>query len=328
MKTTIVSADKLPKPKEISFQYNCREPSPASKAYKEMRETLRRKPEEFVELNSGVTLANQKYLLDGGHTYLAIQDAIKEDGVDPSKVKVKVVYMDDLSPEEMTKRSVGLNNKVTPPLRGERAIKGDWKVIQKHLSDDLEKLYEFKTNATPDHVYKVDFLVALLHGWYHTSQERCYSSKGVLVRLYTPEKYEKQLPYLNLGVKMWCTIYRDILKDRRSRDLEGMREDRETVLPDGTVAPDFLPEAYVWPVYSAFHTIIAKREGAESLAKAKGRLAELADPNRAIPASWARDKKRMLDELFKSYRANGKNPTKLGKDSVAYMRQTVALLDG
>lgn len=313
METTVITAKELPK--NLSFQFNPRAPSPSSRAYKLMRATLETAPESFVELNTGIVIANGKFVLDGGHTILAIQDAIREAKVDATKVRLRVTWMKDLSEEQMVQRSVSLNTKVTPPLRGEKAIQGFWNVLEKNLNDEFQPFFEFKPNTKPGAKFHVDFLVALLHGWQEHSPERSYASKGVLVRLFTADKYQRLLPFLNLSVEWWSFIYQEMLKDKRVMKWEGVNEERTAILPNGKDVKGFIPEAYVWPVYAAFHTIIAKQQGA--LVK---------DVRKAIEEAWDAKKVKMLNKLAADYKEQGFNPTRLGKTSEVYLHQVVALL--
>jgi hypothetical protein len=315
MKTSTVTVDQLPK--NVSFEYNCREPSKSSKAYKMMREQLKNAPEAFVELNTGIVLANDRYVLDGGHTILALMDALKEGEIDPKKVKVRVTFMDRLSPEEMAKRSVGLNTKVTPPLRGEKDIQGHWEVLKRNLDAKHEKLFEFKPNTNPGAQYLVDFLVAIIHGWSGHSPERCYAGKGVLVRLFTPEKYARFLPYLSLALEWWSFIYQELAKDSKVKSWDGVRKDRTVTLPDGTEFQGFVPEAYVWPLFTAFHQVILK-------ALKEGWL--VAETRKELEKRWTQKKRKMLTVLAGDYRDAGNSPTRMGKSSDTYLHQTVALL--
>jgi hypothetical protein len=313
MTTELVSASGLPK--NLSFQFNPREPSTSSRAYKAMREQLEKDPAAFAQLNTGIVIANDRFVLDGGHTILAIQDSIKEGKVKPEQVQLRVTYMGGLSEGEMAARAIALNTKVTPPLRGEKAIQGHWLALERNLDDKYRSLYEFKPNTNLNSRFHVDFLVALLHGWQEHSPERCYASKGVLVRLFTPEKYSALLPVLNLAVAWWSFIYRELLKEKRVQEWEGVNAERAAVLPDGSESSGFLSEAYVWPVYAAFHTVISQTRG-EPVKAVRA----------ALDAAWSERKGRMLNKLSASYRDAGSNPTKLGKDSKAYLQQVVALL--
>lgn len=292
-------------------------PSKSSKAYKDMREQLRNNPEAFLELNTGIVIANQKYILDGGHTVLALQDAIKEDEVDGSKVKVRVTYMDDLSPEEMAKRSVGLNTKVTPPLRGEKDILGHWDSLKKNLEPKKRDLFEFKPNTNPGAKYLVDFLVAIIHAWSGHSPERCYAGKGVLVRLYTPDKYQKLMPFLDLALEWYSFLYEELVRTPKLKGWDGVRKDRDVVLPNGKTVTGFMPEAYIWPLFAAFH---------QPIVKAQKEQWPVATAEQELRALWGRKKGKMLTVLSKDYQAAGNSPTRLGKNSESYIHQIVALL--
>jgi hypothetical protein len=315
METQVISATEIPK--TLSYEYNCRNPSKTSRAYRKMRDQLRANPAAFVELNSGVVIANGKYVLDGAHTLLAIQDAIREGEVDAKQVHVRVTWMRDLSKEQMAERSVGLNTKVTPPLRGEKWLLGHWDAIEAKLDEKLRPLYRFKPGTAPEARYEVDFLVALLHAWQERSPERAYSSKGVIVRLYTPEKYQLLLPLLNVAVDWYSRLYEDLVSEKKMQSFEGVHPDREVVLPNGKRIKGMLPEAYVWPVFSAFHTLAAKAIKAGTGHKQfRAQLDEV----------WAERRSRMVNKLVLDYRENGASPTRLGKDSEAYLHQVVAAI--
>lgn len=313
METTVTTAAELPR--TLSYEFNPRMPSTASRAYRAMREQLATDPAAFAQLNTGLVIANDRYVLDGGHTILAVQDAVKEGIVQASAVPLRITWMTGLTDEQMAARAIALNRKVTPPLRGEKAIQGAWLSLERNLDEEYRGLYEFKPNTNAKARFHVDFLVALLHGWQEHSPERCYSSKGVLVRLFTPEKYRSLLPVMNLSVRWWSFLYRELLKEKRVREWMGVLEDRTAVLPDGTEVKGFLPEGYVWPVYAAFHTVIARTAGEPTAAVEK-----------ALKQAWAERKGRMLNKLSASYRDAGGNPSRLGKDGKAYLQQVVAIL--
>jgi hypothetical protein len=308
----IIPASELPK--NISFEYNSRYPSKASHAYKSMREQLVINPADFVNLNSGITIANKKYILDGGHTFKAIEDAIKEDKLDPEQVKVKVIHYDNLTPAEMARMSKGLNNKVTPPLIGQKDLEGAWDKLKKMLDKQYQKFYEFRPNTRPGAPFKVDTLVALLHAWTVSPAERCYSGKGLLVRLYSDDKYESTLEYINAAIEVFSYITKDLTEDPQMQKLNGYRERKKTTLPNGEEISGNLPQAYIWPIFASYYSLLERApEGTDSIV-------------RFFKKVYNEKRTQHIKQLLDDYKLADKNPTKLGKTDRAYLKQAVVVL--
>lgn len=305
--TYVMSASDLPE--NLSFEFNARSPSRASRAYKSMRETLATQPERFIELNGGISLASGRYILDGGHTVTAIMDAIKEDGVDPKRVHIAVRDYGELSPNEMGLRSAALNRRVTPPLMGEKDLEGVWAPIKDALDKKYQGLYEFRPNTKPDAPYRVDFLVALLHAWTETKADRSYSGKGQLVRLFSAEKYSRVLPRLNEAIEFYADVYKTLLEDKKILKLDCCKPDAETVLPTGERVTGFIPESLIWPTFAAFSALL----------NSKGEWT-------AAPADELKAKKaKLVKQLLADYKEAGNNPGVYGKTPTNYLNAVVAL---
>lgn len=304
---TVIPVSEL-KP-NLTVDFNCRSPSRHSKAYLSMREVLRDAPEMFVKLNGGMTLAN-RHILDGGHTYLAIQDAIAEgDLEDPSKAFVRVTDMGDLSNDEMAMRSVALNRRVTPPLIGEKDLLGHWEML-KIFTQPLGN-FEFRPNTVPEANYTVSFLVALLNGWTSKTAEKSYSSKGSLVRLYSDDKYMNILPLLPQMIEVYSFIYEALGNEEKLvAKLIGYRADREVVLPNGKTITGFIPESYLWPAYGALQMLVDEQ----------GELTK--DPIELIKSRMPA----IVKTLLADYKKSGSGPAKYGKDSINYLNMTVCVL--
>lgn len=293
----------------MSFDYNCRSPSRRSKAYLSMRETLKDAPELFYDLNGGITIAGN-YILDGGHTYLAVRDAIKSGELtDPSRVHVKVTDMGNLSKDEMAMRSVALNRRVTPPLAGEKDILGHWdklKTVTKPL-----KNFEFRPNTNDNARYDVSFLVALLNGWQSKTAEKSYSSKGSLVRLYNDDKYAAILPLLPEMINTYSFIYEMLINDEKAiNKLAGYVPNRVVTLPNGSKIEGYIPEAYIWSIYGAVQSIINEEGALEQ------------DPQELIE----RKKTSIVKTLLADYKRTGSAPAKYGKDGASYLNMKIAIL--
>jgi hypothetical protein len=305
--TYVISAAELPK--DISFEYNARSPSRASRAYKSMRETLANQPERFIELNGGISLAGGKYVLDGGHTVTAIQDAIREDGVDPKRVHIAVRDYGELSHSEMGLRSAALNRRVTPPLMGEKDLEGVWDPIKNALDKKYLGLYEFRPNTRPDAPYNVSFLVALLHAWTETQAERCYSGKGQLVRLFSAAKYSRVLPHLNMAIEFYGDVYKALLSDKKIAKLDCVKPDSEVTLPSGEKITGFIPESLVWPTFAAFSALL----------DSKGNWAH--DPRDELQKKLPK----LVKQLLADYKEAGNNPGVYGKTPTNYLSAVIAL---
>ncbi len=302
----VTAADLKP---NLSFDFNCRSPSRHSKAYISMRETLKEAPELFIQLNGGITVAGD-YILDGGHTYLAIRDAISAGELsDATRASVRITDMGKLSKDQMAMRSVALNRRVTPPLTGERDILGHWDKLKANIKNP--NLYEFRPHTNENAKYDVSFLIALLNGWHSKTAEKSYSSKGSLVRLYSDDKYAKLLPLLNQMAEVYSLIYEMLLADEKTvSKLAGYIPARVVTLPDGHKTEGYLPEAYIWPIYGAFKSLINEQ----------GELVE-------GPAELLSKKKSsIVKTLLSDYKRSGSGPAKYGKDGVNYLNMTIAIL--
>jgi len=295
--------------KNLSMKYNCRSPSRHSKAYLSMRDTAREAPELFVALNGGIVVAGD-YILDGGHTYLALTDAFKAQEVNPADISVRITDLGNLSADEMIMRSVALNRRVTPPLMGERDLKGDWDKLKSHLGKSV-KLFEFRPNTNPEAHYQVGFLVALLNAWSTKSADKSYSSKGNLIRLYTDDKYATVLPLLPKMLDVYSFIYEMLISDEKTvKKLAGYNPNKLVTLPNGTEIMGYLPEAFLWPIFGAVHALINE----------EGELTK--DPITVITKKRAA----IVKQLLADYKKSGSGPAKYGKDSAYYLNMAIAIL--
>ena len=301
---------------DLSYKYNSRFATTRGRAYKSMLETLRTEPDAFCGQNSGIVIANSEFILDGGTTYKALRD-FRASGGDLSQVRVKVFYKDGMTEEEMVKDSKGLNTKVTPPLTGERDLLGDWDDIKARLDPKYADMFEFRPGTNPKARFRVEFLVAILHGlWPGKSRtnrvDRVYSSKGKLVEQFTRDKYRAAYDRLNEGIELWSLVAEKIasLSDKEINRVGGIRKPGRMILPNGKEVEARIPEPYIWPIFCAFGKLLDDK------------------------AEWAKPPEAMLDKSFKKmwnqlvadWREAGKNPTQLGKTPSAYLNQVVALL--
>lgn len=305
----VLSAKDLPT--NLTFDFNCRHPSRGSKAYKEMMKTLQEKPEDFIVNNAGIYIANGKHILDGGHTYLAIQDCKKE-GVALDNVFVKVMYLNDLSPKEMAERSIFLNNRTTPPEHGIRDLKGEWELIKNNLNPKYAELIEYRPNTNPNAKFKVGFLAALLHAWTADSAEKSYSDSGQVARYFNLEKHKNIVRKVDTAVELYSQIAKDLAKDKKIRELDDVTEDKRTYLPNGEVLDVGLPKSLVLPVFAAFGKLL----------NADGEWKNGVDPVKV----WQRKKSEMVQRLLKSYRESGRNANRMAKQKDCYVQAQVALL--
>ncbi len=296
----IIPASKLPR--NLKFDFNCRAPSRGSKAYKDMIHTLETEPQKFNAWNCGIHIANNVEVLDGGHTSLAIWDA-RDKGFDLNGVLVRVFWYDDLKPHEMAEKSKFLNNKVTPLLRGEKDVMGDWDSLKAHLDGKYLELFEFKPN-TKQGALKVDKLVGMLNALTADTGERSYSGPTALVRLYKDgTKYQKFLKRINDAIDLYSVIALDLATDKKVLAIDGTKQGRTMKLPDGKVAPNYVPDAYIWPVFSAFSLQLDENGDWKT------------DPQKL----WKNVKTKMVSQLNKEARARNSDPTKVGKSREVYL---------
>ncbi len=292
----------------LNFDFNTRSPSRRSKAYISMRETLKDSPESFIHLNGGITVAGD-HILDGGHTYLAIRDAISAGEVDPARIQIRVTEMGDLTKDEMAERSVALNRRVTPPLAGERDLLGHWDKLKAHTHPI--GIYEFRPNTNPAAKYDMSMLIAMLSAWQSKTAEKSYSNKGGLVRLYHDDKYTLLLPLLPKMIEVYSAIYETLLGETKViNTLAGYNAQRVVTLPNGATVQGYLPEAYIWTIFGAFRSLI----------DSKGELTQ--DPIALLKSK----KKAIIKTLIEDYKKSGSGPAKYGKDNVNYLNMTIAIL--
>jgi hypothetical protein len=298
--TEVMSAEEFLK-NSYSLIYNVRDPSRRYLPYKAMLRQLKIAPQNFFNKNSGVTIANDEFLIDGGNTSLALSDA-QFQGCDLSQVRVKVTRMHDLSVEQMKDASRGLNYKTQQPNYGIRDLEGAWNNIKAILSDKYKHLFEFRPNSMPNAPYKVTFLVALIHALNSRVADKSYSSKGVIAKNYTDEKYQKVLPLLNEAIEIYSMIHKDLAASPIVSTFNG-RSKRLTILPNGEAVKPTIPAGYLFPVFSAFAYALTK----------DGRW--IANPT----AIWEQSKDSIIALLDQRYKKCGKNANKVGKDRTTYV---------
>lgn len=310
----IIDATKLPA--TWHYEYNARQPSPISKAYKAMRQTIENEPASFLRKNGGIVLVNDEYILDGGHTYLAIMDA-RKDGQDVSQVRVKVFKEHSDNIKDIVLQSEGLNDRVTPPLYGIRDLKGDWDGIKHFLDKKYAKWFQFRPNANPTAAYEVKFLVALLHGWWPGANRegkvsQAYANKGVLVKLYDEDKYRPILERINDAIDLWSYVAKTIaeLPEKEKRKV-GSIKDGYMRLPNGEEIQVSIPEPFIWLIYCALGVLIDKN----------GQWT-VNDPKAVLEERWGA----MWKVLAKEYKENGSNFGYLGKNQLAYANIRSALV--
>lgn len=293
-----------------AFAFNARLPSTKSKAYQEMLKTLREEPQAFFYRNAGVFIANEEYLLDGGHTYLALKNAKELEDISISEVQLKVTEESGLTNEEMVDRAKGYNTRVSPPLRGIRDLEGEFADLEGHLGS-YGPQFEFRPGTNPNAAYKVDFLIALLNAlegklklW------RSYASKGVLVRLYTKDKYGLIIEHLVIAIELWSQIYKDLLKNPKVIKWQGVSKDRTVILPTGETVKGSIPEGYMWPIFSAFSKLLDEG-GSWKMNPLK---------------AWKVGQEKLINIVSRAHTEYARNPNAIGKAEPVYLKAAVALL--
>lgn len=305
----VVCAAELPT--NLTFDFNCRHPSRGSKAYKEMMKTVQESPEDFIVNNAGIYIANGKHILDGGHTYMVFQDCKKE-GIDLSRVFVKVVHLEDLSPKQMAERSIFLNNRTTPPEHGIRDLKGEWDLIKNNLNPKYAELIEYRPNTNPNARFKVGFLASLLNAWVADSAEKSYGDSGQVARYFNLEKHKNLVRKVDQAVELYSLIAKDLAKDKKIKELDDVTPDKRTYLPNGDVLDVGIPKSLVLPLFAAFGKLLTP----------EGEWKNNVDPAKV----WQRKRSEMVTRLIKSYREAGRNANRMAKGREVYTQCQVALL--
>lgn len=310
LETEVISYRDLPK--NLSLEYNVRAPTRHSKAYKAMMETLKTNPEEFVFKNQGITIANGKYILNGGHTWLALEDSRKA-GINLEEVRLKVIWEQGLDHKDMLLRSEGLNINITPPLYGIRDAKGDWDMVKNNLPDKYEEFYQFRPGTKPEAPFDVSFLLCLLHGWHpgRSKLEHVYNGKNIIIRLWEEHKYRLIVDKLGEAIEAWSMIAESIASLPKSElDKVGIKSTGKMILPDGRKLDKYIPEAFIWPMYSGIGKLIDEDTG-EWKKDWRGIF------KKSFKAAWA--------TLLKDFRENKKDASTYGKNSMSYLNMQVTI---
>ncbi len=334
--TLTVRAKNLPKTWKLGP--NARYANLKAKPAKEMLRTLESEPESFVFKNNGMMLVTKSLksngdevtlvcsepeegefapghgVLNGGHTYMALLDALENHERFPKAGDAVVVVtvalgVDD---EEISRISKARNTSQQVPLHALRELDGDWTELKKYLPATSLKLVCFKPND-PDVDVDSDFDVtdlvrrlAVMNNELFPAENaehpvRAYASIGALVRQFDPAKFialAKCLPDIlkleELVVRKWEELYGRNRTDDGKEKIDLSRTSGCSSAPsrllNGFEAGVTIADPFVLPVMAAFRVFL--RDGKWLM---------------PMEEAWAAYGERTIRDLWKAYKEEGKS---------------------
>jgi hypothetical protein len=317
---------------------NARYANLKAKPAKDMLATLSNDPESFVLKNNGMMVVakslrsegNQVELvcsepdetefapghgvLNGGHTYTAIKEALADPKKYPGAGEAVVLVTVGLGidEEEISRISKARNTSEKVPLHALRNLDGDWTDLKKHLPPESRHLVFFKPNepdVDADAGFDVTDLVrrlAVMNNELFPAENgdhpvRAYSGIGALVRQYDKNKFTKlaeRLPDMlrleELVVRKYEELYGRGRKDDGKEKIDlsrtsGCSSEPSTLLT-GYRASVTIADPFVLPVMAAFRVFLQDGEWVMPMEDA-----------------WSKYGERVIRDLWKAYREEGKS---------------------
>ncbi len=292
-------------PRTFTYGPNARFASLEKKPAKEMLATLASDPEAFVLNNNGIMLVAETLraesdsvelicheaetdeempghgILNGGHTYKALQEALANPDEYPRAADEAVVVMtvglgigkDDR--EEISRISKARNTSEKVPLHALRELNGDWSDLKRYLPEDSRPLVAFKPGENPEAEFDVTDVVrrlALFNNRLFPAQESAhpvaaYTSIGSLVKKYDQKHFFDVAPLLPdiLRLEELVVQYYESSSGQKARDqaklgvitkLSGNSPQPMTLL-SGYRSSMTLADPYVLPVVAAFRVFVS-----------------------------------------------------------------------
>ena len=327
-------------PRTFTYGPNARYATLEKKPAKEMLATLASDPEAFIFNNNGIMLVAESLraesdsvelicheaetdeempghgVLNGGHTYMALTEALANADEYPRAAEEAVVVLtvglgigkDDK--EEISRISRARNTSEKVPLHALRELAGDWLTLKRHLPEQTRPLVAFKPDdpETPNAEFDVTDLVrrlALFNNRLFPAQESthpvaAYTSIGTLVKKFQQEEFLDVAPLLPdiLQLEELVVRYYESSNGQKARDqakigvvtkLSGNSPNPMTLL-SGYESSITLADPYVLPVVAAFRVFV--RDGKW--------LADMA-------TLWEKYGARVVGALLETYKEQGKS---------------------
>ncbi len=291
-------------PRTFTYGPNARFASLDKKPAKEMLATLASDPEAFVLNNNGIMLVAESLraesdsvelvcheaetdeempghgILNGGHTYKALQEALANPSEYPRAADEAVVVVtvglgigkDDR--EEISRISKARNTSEKVPLHALRELNGDWSDLKRYLPEEARPLVAFKPGENPEAEFDVTDVVrrlALFNNRLFPAQESAhpvaaYTSIGSLVKKYDQKHFFDVAPLLPdiLRLEELVVQYYESSSGQKARDqaklgvitkLSGNSPQPMTLL-SGYRSSMTLADPYVLPVVAAFRVFV------------------------------------------------------------------------
>lgn len=325
-------------PLDWPYGPNARFASRTARPVRAMLQTLQQEPKSFVWRNGGILLVADSIevpfpghvrlllhepddgghypghgVLNGGHTYLAINEARTaqyQGALESAMVMVTVAV--GIPDADIPAISRARNTSHPVPLYALRELAGDWEVLKEWLPERTLELVRFKPNdpnATSAD-YDVTDLVRRLavmddRLWPAAKSEhpiKAYSGIGTLVKRYTPAHFQPLAPLLPdfLLLEELITRHYEEVNGQPARKhgaigvlgkVSGCKMKPHTLLT-GYQAAFTLSEAFILPVMAAFRVFLRP---------------DLSGWLRPLPELWRLYGPQTVAALWNHYRETGRN---------------------
>src|SRR5690606_10026554 len=166
-------------------------------------------------------------VLNGGHTYFAIREALRraaqrdEAYAHAAEASVMVTIATNVDEEDIWRISLARNTSEKVPLYALRELAGDWTVLKEYLPEKSRSLVAFKPNepGSEDALYDVTDLVrrlALSNNVMFPAERgvhpiKAYTSVGTLVKQFKRDDFLQVAPLLGDALKLeeWIVAFWD-----------------------------------------------------------------------------------------------------------------------
>jgi hypothetical protein len=292
-------------PADLKFGPNARYAELSAKPAKAMLETLEKDPWTFIFKNNGVMVVAEALeangsdvtltcmepdaddealghgILNGGHTAMAIKEALKDPKKYPDaadKALVSVTVATGVPEDEIWTISRARNLSQQVPQYALRELAGDWRPLKEYLPSRSRSLVAFKPNdpEAPDAIFDATDLVrrlALIHNGMFPAQEgkhpvAAYNSVGSLTKRFDQEVFMKVAPLLPDVLQLEEAVVRGWASrsGKRAKDdsklavitkFSGCSAETSTLLTGNTVEIT-MSDSFVLPIVAAFRVFVNK----------------------------------------------------------------------
>lgn len=295
-------------PLQLKLGPNARHADAGAPPVRQMLSTLQDDPESFVFYNNGMMVIAHSIkvdgrnvvlecmepeeddedraghgVLNGGHTYLALKQALaKASRPGPyfgvgERAHVTITVGIGIPEEEVWQISRARNTSQKVPLYALRELAGDWSALKANVPSKTRSLVAYKPNdpEAADAPYELTELVrrlALLNNTLFPAQDdqhpkAAYTSLGSLVKKYDPKAFQSVVHLLPdaLRLEEWTVadyVRRNTVGKADSiaiTKVSGCRAVAKTLLSSASF-PITVADAFVLPVIAAFRVFV-KRDG-------------------------------------------------------------------